>query len=375
MTRARTALFGLFSIGLSITLFAVCAEIILRFLPVATGMRSLPVTVSDPVFRFTPGRAFVFSKDWDFRIVNYGRVNNDGWVNDQDYQQKSDVPLLAVVGDSYIEAAMVPNRETMEGRLAQAYRGRVRVYSFAASGAPLSQYLIWAQYAVKKYGAEALIINVVGNDFDQSLAAYTVDPGFWHYVSDRDGTLRLQLFEHHVAFATWLVRHSALLRYLAINLQIAYAPDALSDLALRLFHDTKRPRYAGNTSTDAGAKRVSDSLAAIDAFFRDLPAMTGLPPDRIAFTLDSVRYPPSGVPQPESYFEIVRRSFRQKGEALGYEVIDLEPLFFAHYRKHHQRFEFPDDGHWNSLGHSLAAEAVQSSRLMERLLSVQPAKP
>ena len=81
-------------------------------------------------------------------------------------------PLLAVVGDSMIEAAMVPYRETLQARLAKELAGRLRVYSFAAAGAPLSQYLIWARHAVREYGAQALLISVVSNDFDQSHSAY-----------------------------------------------------------------------------------------------------------------------------------------------------------------------------------------------------------
>jgi len=368
-TRTRTWLLTLASIALSVVLFAVCAEIILRFLPVASGLASLPVNAADPVFRFAPNRAFVFSKDWDMRMVNHGHVNNDGWVNDQNYQKQSTVPLLAIVGDSYIEAAMVPHGETLEGRLAKAYQGRLRVYSFAASGAPLSQYLIWAQYAVKAYDAKAVIFNVVGNDFDESLQAYHEGPGFWEYVRDRDGTLRLHMFEHRVSLATRLVRESALLRYLVINLHIGSAADALKRKVRILVGAGKQPRYVGNTSADTNVRRISDSLAVIDAFFRDLPVMTGLPPDRIAFTLDGIRYP--GASKGKSYFELMRRSFRQKGEALGYEVLDLDPLFFANYREHHQRFDFPDDGHWNALGHAVAAQAVRSSKLMARLLSTQ----
>ena len=65
-----------------------------------------------------------------------------------------------------IEAADgAPTPSTLQGRLAKALDGKTRVYSFAAAGAPLSQYLIWARHAVQDYGAKALIINVVGNDF------------------------------------------------------------------------------------------------------------------------------------------------------------------------------------------------------------------
>ena len=95
-----------------------------------------------------------------------GRVNNAGFVNDQVYRKEDEPPLLAVVGDLYIQAAMVPYPETLHGRLASNLEGRLRVYSFGASGAPLSQYLIWARHAVRDYGAQALVINVVGNDFD-----------------------------------------------------------------------------------------------------------------------------------------------------------------------------------------------------------------
>ena len=72
---------------------------------------------------------------------------------------------------------MVPYEETLYGRLASTLEGRFRVYSFGASGAPLSQYLIWAGHAVREYGARAVVINVVGNDFDESHVAYNTGPG------------------------------------------------------------------------------------------------------------------------------------------------------------------------------------------------------
>ena len=113
---------------------------------------------------------------------------------------------------------MVRYADTLQGRLAKSLEGKLRVYSFAASGAPLSQYLIWARHAVKEYGAAALIINVVGNDFDESLAMYQTAPGFWYYVPDANQVLHLRLFEFP-SILRKLVRASALLRYLLINLK------------------------------------------------------------------------------------------------------------------------------------------------------------
>ena len=116
------------------------------------GLRSLPVNAANPVLRFTPNRPFVNSLGWNFHTVVRGRVNNAGYVNDQDYVRDGP-PLIAVIGDSFIEAQMVPYAETLQGRLATALSGKFRVYSFAASGAPLSQYLVFAGHAAREYGA------------------------------------------------------------------------------------------------------------------------------------------------------------------------------------------------------------------------------
>src|SRR5262245_62679314 len=134
-------LFAALSVAMGVLACLLVAEIALRFLPVATGFWAEPVNATQPVFRFSPNREFLFSRDWNFSLVNRGRVNNDGFINDEDYVESDPRPLLAVIGDSYVEAAMVPNEQTFYRRLANTLKGRGRVYSVGASGAPLSQYL------------------------------------------------------------------------------------------------------------------------------------------------------------------------------------------------------------------------------------------
>ena len=341
------------------------AEVALRFLPVASSLRTLAVTPQSPVFRFTPNRDFVYSREWDFVLENRGRVNNAGFVNDQDYRKDDPLPLLAVVGDSMIEAAMVPYSGTLQGRLAKALDGKTRVYSFAAAGAPLSQYLIWARYAVQEYGAKALLINVVGNDFDESHAAYAAYPGFWHYVPDADQQLRLRLFEYRPSLLGQIVVSSALGRYLLFNLQAGVAWTSLKHF---LFGGPAmaQSRYAGNTAADAGAERVSRSLAALDAFFRDLPSYAGLPPSRILFIVDGLRYPDVAAASAGSFFDRMRKALLEKAASLGYDAIDLDPFFFEHHRRTGQRVEFDRDAHWSSIGHGVAFNAVMASPFLAR---------
>jgi hypothetical protein len=366
MTRRRETLLALVTVLGTVTLCLGIAEVVLRFLPVCSAWLAMPVTAESPVFHYLPSRDFVYSTNWDMKLVNYARINNAGFFNDQDYQKDGKTRLIAVIGDSYIEAPMVPYAATLHGRLATGLEGRLRVYSFGASGAPLSQYLVWARHAVRDHGAKALVINVIGNDFDESLAAYSNRRGFWLYVTDVDGELRLRLFEYRPGLLRDLLAMSALARYSILNLSLQEHFSKLRDLWFGSPANAT-PRYAGNTLADPNPARVSASFAAIDAFFRDLADFVGLPPDRVTFTIDGFRYPEAAVQGANTYFDIMRRAFRSKAEGLGYEVIDLDPLFLAQHRRTGERFEYPSDLHWSPTGHEVAYQAVMSSRLLDRL--------
>ena len=129
-----------------------------------------------PVVRFSPNRNYVFSHGPWMTNVNRGRINNYGFVNDQDYDPTDTRPLLAVIGDSFIEAAMIPCPHTLHGRLSAQQNGHRRVYSFAANGSSMLDYLHYATYARQRFGAEWLVITVIGNDFDDMLVRYIQQP-------------------------------------------------------------------------------------------------------------------------------------------------------------------------------------------------------
>jgi hypothetical protein len=368
----RERVFASIAVLIGVLACLAALEIVMRFLPVHTGFRVAPVTAQAPVAHLRPNEPFTFSTGWSFKNVNRGRINNAGFVNDQDYRRQDPKPLLAVVGDSFIEARMVPYRETLQGRLAKALENDFRVYSFAAGGAPMSQYLIWARHAVQDYGAKALIINIVLNDFDESYVAYRMSPVYWVYVADADGQLRLRFFEYRQSALRSVLSRSALARYLMINLKLEHFIQTLP-----LWHTAPAARAsaagvqtsAGNAD-DAEARRMRISLAVIDAFFRDLAAMVELPPDRVLFLVDGYHYPDAAATSAGSYFDRMRKAFLAKAAGLGYGVVDLDPQFFARYRKTGETFEVPDDWHWNATGHQIAADAVLSSDVLERLQRV-----
>lgn len=349
---------------LPLVLLGAVAEAVLQFLPVATGLRSQPVNAETPVFRFAANRDFVWSVGPEFAIVNRGRTNNAGYVSDIDYDRDDPRPLLAVIGDSYVEALMVPWRQTMQARLAEAAEPEARVYAFAASGAPLSQYLVFAASAVQDYGATHLVIVVVGNDFDESLSTYKYGPGFHLFVPRGDGSLELTRFDLAPSTLRRLVQRSALARYVIFNLQGNLAAARLRDM---LLGTARASVFVGNVPAAADPERVRLSEAAIERFLDLLPRMTGLAPERVLLVLDGRRpelYTAEGLAATEgAYFARMRRSLIAKSEAAGFGVLDLEPVFAAEHRRTGRRFEFETDSHWSGEGHRVAAEAVMASDL------------
>ncbi|HSS65806.1 MAG TPA: hypothetical protein VLS27_15365 [Gammaproteobacteria bacterium] len=361
-------------------------EIVLRFFPVATGTYAQPTNAENPVFRFQANRTYVWSIGWNFSVVNEGWSNNEGFINDQSYDASRTDPLLAIIGDSYVEALMVPYEKTLQGRLSLSVGSRGRVYSFAASGAPLSQYLVWAGYAHRRFHPDGMIFVVVGNDFDESLSRYKTGPGFHHFLEAPDGSLDLRLYDYSPRSLRKLIRRSALARYLVFNLhaeaellglvkrlkKTVNAGTLLNEENAKKDNDADTARFVGNTASSTHGRRVQDSLRAVNAFLESLPDFSGLPPERVAFVVDGVRPQiyegPAGLNRVrDSYFSIMRREFMARARNRGYEVIDMNDAFMADYRERGLRFEFENDSHWSAEGHAVAAAMVRNSAVYKAI--------
>jgi hypothetical protein len=371
----RTILFGFIAICLGALLPLLIAESAFRFLPVATGALALPVNAANPVFRFKPNSEFIWSIGWRFSTINRGHVNNDGFVNDQDYAPSDPQPLLAVIGDSYVEAMMVGYPETLQGRVQSCLGTAGRAYSFAASGAPLSQYLIWADYARSRYAAQAMAFVIVGNDFDESLSKYQTGPGFHHFTETSDGALTLELHDYSPTSLRKFMRQSALLRYLVFNLHLEKSLIAFWKKLFRSAQARDTPQYVGNTVAQVSEERIRDSQRAVEAFFEELPQRTALPPSQIVFLIDGVRPQLYRGEQAlasvkDAYFPRMREFFMHEARIRGYSVIDLQPIFKARHQSNGDIFEFEQDAHWNANGHEQAALALMRSRVARELFSL-----
>ena len=103
------------------------------------------------------------------------RVNADGWNSghsDYEYKKDSGKRRICIIGDSYVEALQVSHdssfAELLEKQLTD-YGEPAEIYRFGISGAPFSHYLYMLENEVIQYSPDIVIINLVHNDFGESI--------------------------------------------------------------------------------------------------------------------------------------------------------------------------------------------------------------
>ena len=264
MQRLRAFLFNLLTVAASVAFTLLMLEGVLRLLPVARAPPVEPPTADNPIQRYAPNQSFTWSLGWNFFHVVRGRSNAQGFLADYDYDRTATTPLVAVAGDSFVEALNVAFAETLAGRLQAALGPRGRVYAFAQSGSPLSQYVAYAAHACAVYHPERLVVVVVGNDFDESVYAHRHRNGIFHLYPRPDGGFDhrltplpapglLERIARRSALALYLMRNVGITNVIAETLRINLAQAAAQD-----------NRYVGNTLAEANPARIAEGEQVID---------------------------------------------------------------------------------------------------------------
>jgi hypothetical protein len=365
VSRLKSGVLNLLVVLVSIALTLLAAEIALRFLPVATALPVEPPTAENPIQRYVADHPYTWSFDWNMVRVVRGRSNAQGFLANYDYDASDPRPLIAVVGDSYMESLRVPFAESLTGRLQTVLGDRARAYVFAQSGSPLSQYVAYARHACMVYRPVRLVVTVVGNDFDESIFTHRVRNGIFHLHPVANGG-----FDHVLTplpepgLAERILRRSALALYLIRNVGIT---NVIADLGINLARADPRQggRYVGQVDADANPKRIEEGHHVIDWFLGELPRAACLAPNNVVIVVDTARpevYEPSMLAATQtSYFGQMRRRILEQAKARGFRVIDTEQYFIAAYTLDGKRFEHPSDGHWNAHAHGVVTTAVRDA--------------
>ena len=206
--------------------------------------------------RFKPNCDLVWSKDRKFKNVTTNHVINESFINNRDYDKGDEI--VAVIADSYIKVFMVAHEESLQRRLARELSQKdILVYNFGVSGAPLSQYLAYAERVSDEYRPLFFVCTIVGIDFDESLLPAR-NTGF-HYLAKDDEGLTVIRTDYQPSLSKRVLRNSALARHLVSNLKV-------HRLWNRLVSTTKKEQILGNFSAFVFEDLIKDSKEAVDTF-------------------------------------------------------------------------------------------------------------
>jgi hypothetical protein len=349
----------------SIVLFlAFCEGVLFRFLLLPSG--APPNVYVDGLVRLQPGSMGVWRVGDD--VAGRFRVNAQGWNSGHASYARTPPPegveRIAIIGDSFVEALQVDYDASLAELLERAGAGRIQVYRFGVSGAPLSQYLLMARQVARLYRPDVIVLVLVHNDFIES---YANVPG--RYTSSflkfrmKEGEVAEEIapVPYQAGWRDWL-RQTATLRYLYYRRKLT-PETVLAQLPAVSGQPSGAPAYQANVALSpllaereniTGATRYALGQfrrLAEEYRFRPLVIMDG---DRRAIEAEM-----DSAPLYREGALWLNAMAKEAAQAEGITFIDLQAAFEADWRAHHQPLSFVSDNHWNARGHAIAAQALE----------------
>jgi hypothetical protein len=337
------------SLLLGVLAFLVGAELVFRVLPVATATQTDYHV--DPLIRsYPPLHRWTAATGWDLRNVQRHEANNAGFLSRHAFVPDADA--VGLVGDSYVEASMLPAPERLDALLEAALPADRKVYALGSPGTSLLDYAERVRWAAQTYGLRDFVLLIEAGDVLQSLCGSGNNDG---PCLDRQ-TLEPSIYRHPQASALKEVaRHSALAQYGFSQLKVS--PQRLWRQAAQQAqpaqgHDVGKPKARPEATPPVADLRLVDAVAR-QFVQRVQPHLKG----RLVVLLDADRIG-SGRAAAE------RLHLARRLREAGFLVIDAEPIFAAHRNRSALGIEVgPYDRHLNAIGLALlAAPAAQALR-------------
>lgn len=326
-------------------------ELLLHVLPVSTSTRT-DYRIHPDILNNPPHHRWTMATGWDLRDVQHLQANNFGFAAERDFQPNRNA--VGLVGDSYVEAAMLAAQDRPAAQLERALGGQRPVYAMGGPGSSLLDYAVRIRWAHETLGLRDFVVLMESTDASQALC----DSGNVHARCLDPKTLS-PVVQHRPASSGWkeLLRDSALAQYLVS--QLKFSPARLSN---RDFWRSGAPaESAVNTAAtppsrhgppplDARRQQVIDK--AVQVFMDDIRPLEGL---HVVFVIDmNRRNLDAGVQGPDESYHV-----SQLLRAGGYRVVQGEPLYREHLRHSPLRLEMgPHDGHLNAIGIQLLMQAA-----------------
>ncbi len=214
--------------------FFILVELFFRFvLPASEWPRGV---ILDSSIRRFDSKSFTVGKFTYGRYCQGGfswSINNGGWNSIFDYQNKIDreMPMIAILGDSYIEGFYSNVDEHIDVFLTEEFEDSISFYTFAMAGGYLAQYIALMKYEVDQYTPDAYVVFLNSSDVLKSIRELGGKHSYYfQYTLDSLGAYNevVSLSATRSQYKDLLLR-SAFVRYLKANAQISLFGDGLAD--------------------------------------------------------------------------------------------------------------------------------------------------
>lgn len=328
-------------------------EILLRILPVSSASMS-GYHIHPKILGYPPHHSWSNSSGWDLKNAQVLRSNNFGFVADHDFIPGSDA--VALVGDSYVEANMLPAPERPAAQLERLLHGR-QVYAMGGPGSSLLDYaerIAWARHTL---GTKDIVLFLSHSDAQEALCG----SGNVHSECLDPQTLQPRSIPlEPPGRLKSILRHSALAQYLSGHLRLSPSRLLQSDF---WSSGTSHPVQLPSANAAAPAVQTQSASYPIDVI---LDAFDARIDPAVKARLVVLVHMDHHLLQ-NSRGAVANRGPSVKGNELlvqglrsrGYRVVDAGDIL--------PRFQAgstlslnvgPYDGHLNSLGFWLLMESV-----------------
>ncbi len=337
-----------FSINLALGAMLALAilEVCFSVLPVNSGLRMVSTSAAEPYSRYLPQQTFVYSHGWNLMNVHHGVTNNLGFVNAADFAQSPSKVLI--IGDSFVESFMHNYAETLQGRLASTLgRG---IETVATSGNTLADSLQLMKKFVPMMRPSTVVVFVKTSD-PSDLSEIAAAPLHGHNGFIEAGqkvTVFHDLYQES-SLKLWVMK-SALIRYIYYNLK--FHEWFVGAITLKL-----RQPIGKLAPPDNATKK----LMFMRYYLAELNALKKTHGLQIIFLMDGDRNSlyPSVKNKTQALNLQDQAHFSRLAHDAGFALIDMQPIFSRHWLAYREQFDYlPADGHWNTVAHKLAADAL-----------------
>jgi len=339
----RSLLWG----GLGVVAFGATGELVCRILPVSTST-STSYRIAPLILTYPPHTQIAAATGWDLKNAQQLRTNNLGFVSEHDFTP--DPSAVALIGDSFVEAAMLDAPQRPGAQLAQRLGPARPVYAMGCGGTSLLDYAERVRYASQHLKVRDFVVFVDGGDVHQSLCGSGNHNG---PCLDPKNLAPATELRAEANTLKRIVRKSALAQYLFSQLKVS--PDqlwpallALPGSVLPLGHGVAAARPPPSPALGI-APEVADLIAST-FLDRVRPHVSG----RLVLVINS----PQAGAQPDHAHEDNLR-LAALARAQGVTVVPMREAYLAHAaRSPLSLYVGPYDHHLNGLGTALVAEVT-----------------